>query len=330
MTISDRKLAANRANALLSTGPRTPEGKAKSSKNATRHGMLAKTIVLEGESEERFQELLLSLIAEFHPRTPAENAVIETMAAANWGLMRTWGMRKAGMDQEMFRVATLAPGAPPSVRASAAHRTLADHSRSLDLLERYETACDRQFARAFALLCKIRDRQTETPQFFQAAPASDSKATFNDPPPNPNFTNEPTPTAPSTPSTTPQNQPSEVAQASACGPEPTSLPDFTNEPTRPQNQPRRSRRGPQLKAVPVAQPVSADCQREASQQEPSTQVIPEPNFTNEPTISPLNRAARPPARSCPSLVIKSMGTDHSVPTSKRTDAQPGLAVDGTE
>jgi hypothetical protein len=49
MSISAKKLAANRANAKKSTGPRTPEGKRRSSKNAVTHGMFCNDTVLPGE-----------------------------------------------------------------------------------------------------------------------------------------------------------------------------------------------------------------------------------------------------------------------------------------
>lgn len=41
---SERKIAANRANAQRSTGPRSTAGKLKSAQNALRHGLAARTI----------------------------------------------------------------------------------------------------------------------------------------------------------------------------------------------------------------------------------------------------------------------------------------------
>jgi len=45
--VSDKQLAANRANAQRSTGPRTPEGKAIARYNALTHGILARAVIPE-------------------------------------------------------------------------------------------------------------------------------------------------------------------------------------------------------------------------------------------------------------------------------------------
>src|SRR4051812_18596608 len=59
--VSEKRVAANRRNALLSTGPRTKQGKAVSRMNALRHGLLARQVVARGylhqESEQEFKTL---------------------------------------------------------------------------------------------------------------------------------------------------------------------------------------------------------------------------------------------------------------------------------
>ena len=60
MKISTSKLAANRANASKSTGPRSAEGKLISSENATRHG-LASSSVLDFDLQ---NSILKGLVAE--------------------------------------------------------------------------------------------------------------------------------------------------------------------------------------------------------------------------------------------------------------------------
>src|SRR5215212_2652496 len=64
---SARKAAANRQNALKSTGPKTPDGKAAVRLNALRHGLLSQEILLPGEDEEALRELTEGLRAELQP-----------------------------------------------------------------------------------------------------------------------------------------------------------------------------------------------------------------------------------------------------------------------
>ena len=52
---------ANRRNAQRSTGPKSPEGKARSARNATTHGIFCRDICLDGESEAEFVDRLTRL-----------------------------------------------------------------------------------------------------------------------------------------------------------------------------------------------------------------------------------------------------------------------------
>ena len=54
MSCSERQAEANRQNALKSTGPNTPEGKAASSANAYKHGMASEVLVLPTEDCDAF------------------------------------------------------------------------------------------------------------------------------------------------------------------------------------------------------------------------------------------------------------------------------------
>jgi hypothetical protein len=53
---SQARQTANVSNARLSTGPSTPEGKARSSQNARKHGLTAAQFVIAAEDREAFDE----------------------------------------------------------------------------------------------------------------------------------------------------------------------------------------------------------------------------------------------------------------------------------
>jgi hypothetical protein len=153
---TQNQIRANRANALRSTGPKTVEGKRISAKNSTRHGMVADAVVLDGESEERFKELLADLTVQLKPRTAAESAILETMAIARWKQMRIWGVQKAGFNLEMAELKSNCN--VPAARGYMVFKKLADTSNVLPLLHRYETGYDRQFCRAYAFYLKLREK----------------------------------------------------------------------------------------------------------------------------------------------------------------------------
>jgi len=78
---SVKQLAANRANAKRSTGPKSKRGKKRSRANAMTHGLTAKQIIVQGETTEQFEELREGLIADFAPGTTIEFELIDHLAA---------------------------------------------------------------------------------------------------------------------------------------------------------------------------------------------------------------------------------------------------------
>jgi hypothetical protein len=86
--ISEAQLAANRANAQLSTGPVTPEGRAKSSMNALKHGLTGKTVLLPNEDPAQYQQELNTCIEHFQPAGADEQRIVQSLFDCQWRLNR--------------------------------------------------------------------------------------------------------------------------------------------------------------------------------------------------------------------------------------------------
>lgn len=78
------QIAANRANAESSTGPRTQEGKAASSLNRVIHGLAGEFRVLASEFQSEYDALLAAFREEHQPATPTETELVEGMAQHHW------------------------------------------------------------------------------------------------------------------------------------------------------------------------------------------------------------------------------------------------------
>src|SRR5262245_27355524 len=90
--MSLNRIRASRANGARSRGPITPQGKANSSRNSLRHGLLAKAVLVGKESPESFRALCELLAQRFAPVDDLELGMLEEMAASFWRLRRAWAM----------------------------------------------------------------------------------------------------------------------------------------------------------------------------------------------------------------------------------------------
>ncbi len=87
--VSPKQLAANRANAAKSTGPRTAPGKARSAQNARKHGFTASSFaVVRLEDLQEVAHLKEDLVALYQPVNSQEMFAIERIALAEQALLR--------------------------------------------------------------------------------------------------------------------------------------------------------------------------------------------------------------------------------------------------
>src|SRR5687768_2747570 len=77
--ISPKKLAANRANALKSTGPRTREGKQRSAQNATTHALTSSTIG-NYKLDPTYDTIRHELYKELRPNSPTQYFLVDELA----------------------------------------------------------------------------------------------------------------------------------------------------------------------------------------------------------------------------------------------------------
>src|SRR6266545_83575 len=85
---SPSKAAANAANAQHSTGPRTEEGKARSSQNAIKHGLTAKQVVVREDQRQEFNDLRDFMFAELAPQGAIELQTFNILMHASWNIER--------------------------------------------------------------------------------------------------------------------------------------------------------------------------------------------------------------------------------------------------
>ena len=87
-----KQIEANKRNALVSTGPVSPEGKALVSQNAVKHGIFARDLIITSgdgkEDQQEYNELLDGLIVSLHPTGQMECLLVEKIAADYWRLRR--------------------------------------------------------------------------------------------------------------------------------------------------------------------------------------------------------------------------------------------------
>jgi hypothetical protein len=146
---------SNRKNAKKSTGPRTAEGKARSSRNSTVHGLTGKSPILPGEDPADLRDLAAQYRDALHPQGQVEEDLVERMAVATYRLRRLAGIEVGFLDLRL-RFKPLPAGFNQDGRADPlAWAFLNDHYGVLDRLGRHESRLQREYTRCLADLQKL-------------------------------------------------------------------------------------------------------------------------------------------------------------------------------
>ena len=132
---SSRKIEANRRNAQLSTGPKTDEGKAKSSRNSITHGVFVKKF-LDGATPEtvaEIEELAAGLRDYYKPQGIVEEILVQKIVVETARYGRELALEQPAPGYNLTRVV-----------------------HCLDRISRYSTATSRALYRAIEGLERLR------------------------------------------------------------------------------------------------------------------------------------------------------------------------------
>jgi hypothetical protein len=166
-TVSEAKLTANRANAQLSTGPRSIQGKAVSSMNAVKTGLTGRTVLLPSDDAEAYRQHLEAYETEFKPVGLRERELVQSLADIQWRLQRIPGLEMAIYARGREEFAEKFEEQDPAVLSARIDlETFIHYQKPLRNLQIQEGRLQRQREKDMAELRELQEerRQTEQPQ----------------------------------------------------------------------------------------------------------------------------------------------------------------------
>jgi hypothetical protein len=132
------QLTANRENAQHSSGPRTQEGKKRSSLNAFRHGLTGQIVIHTAEDQEVFNKHCDGIREALAPVGALEIDLAQAIAEDRWRLNRARALENSifalGQSEHLLDDS----GHPEADAALAQGRTWMAHAHQLHLLTTYE------------------------------------------------------------------------------------------------------------------------------------------------------------------------------------------------
>jgi hypothetical protein len=136
--MTEAELNARRQNAQHSPGPRTPEGKKRSSLNAFRHGLTGQIVLQTPEDEQAFKKYCDGIREALAPVGALELDLAQAIAEDRWRLNRARAIENSIFALDQSEYSPEEPGRPEVDAAIAQGRTWMAHAHQLHLLTTYE------------------------------------------------------------------------------------------------------------------------------------------------------------------------------------------------
>jgi hypothetical protein len=159
--ISEKQLAANRNNALRSSGPKTEAGRNRSRMNALRHGLTGQVTTMTDEDRAGHGALSQALIASLAPEGAMETQLAQRIATDSWRLNRA-----SAIEDNLFALGFYEhggqllpdfeqPGHEQIDAALTTARVFTLESKQLQLLTLYEQRINRSIQKNLAILQQL-------------------------------------------------------------------------------------------------------------------------------------------------------------------------------
>ena len=136
-TISPAQQAANQANAQLSTGPKSEEGKRRSSLNALKHAITSQTVVLPGEDVQPYLAHCQKVSDNWKPANDDEQDLVQTIADLQWRLHRI-RVHECNLYAQALAEAPITANGPEMDAAFTMARVFFEKHKSFESLSLYE------------------------------------------------------------------------------------------------------------------------------------------------------------------------------------------------
>jgi hypothetical protein len=160
------QIAANRRNSQLSTGPRSEAGKITSSRNSTRTGIYAQSVLIDSEDPEQLAALEQDYFDSYDPQGPVETALVVEILHSDWLLHRM-----ASVESQLWNIATASvrkrDDFDESIAVACAYNRIEDR---LVVIQRRVAALSRAFHRALHDLTRLQSLRAKRPAAEPAQP----------------------------------------------------------------------------------------------------------------------------------------------------------------